>query len=96
MSVEAEENQTAEETTAEKEGGKLKARDASLAGKIVGGAEILLGSVALIVLVCLGKLSAEQAKELFALVLGCGFGVMAVFGTVDINLMLEKFSPYQK
>ena len=24
------------------------------------------------------------------------FGVMGVFGTVDINLMLEKFSPWQK
>ena len=48
------------------------------------------------VLVCLGKLTADEAKQLFYIIMGCGFGVMGVFGTVDINLMLEKFSPWQK
>lgn len=90
MSNEAEKQETKEE------GKGLKARDASLGGKIVGGAEILLGSIALVVLVCLGKLTADEAKQLFYIIMGCGFGVMGVFGTVDINLMLEKFSPWQK
>lgn len=74
----------------EKEG--LKAKDASLFGKIVGGAEILIGSIALIVLVCCGRLTAESAKELFSIVLGCGFSIMGIFGTVDINIMLDKFT----
>ena len=90
MSSEAEKQETKEE------GKSLKARDASLVGKIAGGAEILLGSIALVVLVCLGKLTADEAKQLFYIIMGCGFGVMGVFGTVDINLMLEKFSPSQK
>lgn len=71
---------------------ELKAKDASLFGKIVGGSEILLGTILLILLVCVGKLSATEAKELFSIVLSCGLGIMAVFGTVDINLMLEKFA----
>lgn len=70
----------------------LKAKDASLVGKIVGGSEILAGTILLIFLVCAGKLSAQDAKTLFSIVLSCGLGVMAVFGTVDINLMLEKFA----
>lgn len=70
----------------------IRAKDASLVGKIAGGAEILLGSITLVVLVCFGRLTADEAKTLFSIVLPCGFGVMAVFGTVDINLMLEKFS----
>ena len=94
MSDEAEKQETKEEP--KEEGKSLKARDASLGGKIAGGAEILLGIIALVVLVCLGKLTADEAKQLFYIIMGCGFGVMGVFGTVDINLMLEKFSPWQK
>lgn len=70
----------------------LKAKDASLFGKIVGGLEILLGSVALIVLVCCKKITVEEAKSLFSIVIGCGFSIMGVFGTVDFNIILEKFT----
>lgn len=90
MSENKEEVSAVEEITGEKKG--IKAKDASLVGKIVGGAEILLGSITLVILVCFGRLTADEAKTLFSIVLPCGFGVMAVFGTVDINLMLEKFS----
>lgn len=68
------------------------AKKASLIGKIVGGSEIFIGSVALVVLVCFKKLTTSEANELFSIVLSCGLGIMACFGTVDINLMLEKFA----
>ena len=80
---------TEETKTEDKKG--IKAKDASLAGKIVGGVEILAGGVALITLVCCHKLTAEEARSLFAIVLECGFGVMAIFGTVDLNLIIDKF-----
>jgi len=70
----------------------LKAKDASLFGKIIGGIEILAGSVTLIALTCCGKVTAETAKELFTIVLGCGFSIMGIFGTVDLNIMLDKFT----
>ncbi len=80
---------TTEENTSQKTG---DAKKASLFGKIVGGTEILLGSSLLLALSCLGKLPVTEAKELFYIVVGCGFSVAGVFGTVDINLMLEKFT----
>ena len=70
----------------------LKAKDASLFGKITGGAEVLIGTIVLIVLTCCGTLTVSEAKELFSLVLYCGFAMAGMFGTVDINLMLEKFT----
>lgn len=76
----------------ENEKSGLKAKDASLFGKITGASEILAGSIALIVLVCCGKLTTTQAKELFSIVLGCGFSIMGVFGTVDFNIILDKFT----
>ena len=68
------------------------AKKASLIGKIVGGSEIFIGSVILVALVCFKRLTASEANELFSIVLSCGLGIMACFGTVDINLMLEKFA----
>ena len=68
------------------------AKKASLIGKIVGGSEIFIGSVTLVVLVCFKQLTASEANELFSIVLSCGLGIMACFGTVDINLMLEKLA----
>lgn len=70
---------------------KGDAKKASLLGKVVGASEIMLGSVALIILAVTHKITVVEARELFSLVLYCGFSVMAVFGTVDINLMLDKF-----
>lgn len=69
----------------------IKAKDASLAGKIVGAGEILLGGIALIMLVCFKVLTVSEAKELFGMVIGCGFALMGVFGTVDFNIILDKF-----
>lgn len=80
------------EETEVKETKSGDAKRASLIGKIVGGSEIFIGSVTLVVLVCFKQLTASEAKELFSIVISCGLGIMACFGTVDINLMLEKFA----
>lgn len=61
----------------------VKARDVSLAVKI-GAVAIMVGGT---VLVGLGVLNLEVSE-----VLWLGFAVAGVFGTVDLNLMLEKFS----
>lgn len=79
-----------ENTTEEKKG--LRARDASLAGKIVGGITIFTGGVLLVTLVCCHKLTCDEARSLFPIVLECGFSIMAVFGTVDLNLIIDKFT----
>lgn len=82
----------AKEETRQSGGMKLKAKDASLVGKICGASVILIGSIALVLLAVTHRITADEARELCANVLWCGFGIMAVFGTVDINLMLDKFS----
>jgi hypothetical protein len=63
---------------------ELKARDMSLVGKIIGVFVILIGSV----LAWLGFL--ENAKIIDVVMVG--FSIAGLFGTVDINLMLEKIT----
>lgn len=75
-------NPTAEDSSAT-ESKKLKAKTVSLLGKIVGGVVILGGHV----LKWIGKLPSATSGEICA----CGFAVMGVFGTIDINLMIDKF-----
>lgn len=87
---EAEEEKAAVENSTEEKRGDAKT--ASLIGKIVGASEILLGSIAIIVLMGTGRLGTEDAKAAFKMVTLCGAGIAGLFGTVDINLMLEKFS----
>lgn len=75
----------AEETTElkeEKEKG-LKAKTVSLFGKIAGGLVILTGHV----LKWLGIMPNATSSE----IIGCGLAIMACFGTIDINIMLDKF-----
>lgn len=84
--------ETERNTGHKREGMRLKAKDASLVGKICGAAVILFGSLSLVALAVAHVITADEARELCSNVMLCGFGVMAVFGTVDINLMLDKFS----
>lgn len=75
----------AEETTEikeEKEKG-LKAKTVSLLGKIAGGLVILTGHV----LKWLDIMPNATSSE----IIGCGLAIMACFGTIDINIMLDKF-----
>jgi hypothetical protein len=64
------------------ETGGLKAKTVSLIGKIVGGSIILIGFT----LKCFHVLDCE-INELIKI----GFAEMAVFGTIDINIALDKF-----
>lgn len=61
---------------------ELKAKDASLAAKISAGVIVVVGAI----LKWLGIFSNCDINELCVV----GFTVMGLFGTVDINLMLEK------
>lgn len=70
--------------TLEEKNKLFKAKTLSLISKIIGVVVILGGHV----LKWLGKLPNAESSEIIA----CGFSVMAIFGTVDINIMLDKFT----
>ena len=63
---------------------KLKAKDCSLFAKILAGIIVVAGSI----LKWTGIFPNCEVSELCMV----SFTVMGLFGTVDINLMLEKFS----
>ena len=63
---------------------ELKAKTASLIAKIVGALVVLIGAI----LKWLNIFSNCEINELCVV----GFTIMGVFGTVDLNLLAEKFS----
>lgn len=63
---------------------EIKAKTVSLLAKIVGGLVVLVGAV----LKWLGIFSACEINELCVV----GFTIMGIFGTVDLNLLAEKFA----
>lgn len=71
-----------EEINAENKG--LKAKQASLWAKIAGATIIVSGHV----LMWLGILPNATSGEICT----CGFSVMAIFGTVDLNIIIDKFT----
>lgn len=84
MAEDAEKN-TDETSTAEvKEKKELKAKTVSLVGKIVGGVVILVAHI----LKWTGKLPEATSTE----IVGCGLAIMACFGTVDLNIIIDKFT----
>lgn len=60
----------------------MKAKFWSLIGKVTGLTVIVGGFI----LKWLGKLPGATSSEIMT----CGLGCMAVFGTVDINLVVDK------
>lgn len=72
------------EETKEEKKEIFKAKTLSLISKIVGGTVILGGHV----LKWLGKLPQATSSEICM----CGFSIMGVFGTVDLNIMIDKFT----
>lgn len=64
---------------------KVTAKSASLWAKIIGGCIIVGGHI----LKWLNVLPNATSTEICA----CGFSVMGVFGTVDLNILMDKFSP---
>lgn len=68
----------------EEEKKELKAKTVSLIAKIIGSFVVLVGAV----LKWLGIFSACEINELCVV----GFTIMGIFGTVDLNLLAEKFA----
>ena len=62
----------------------LKAKTVSLLGKIAGGTVIIVAHI----LKWLGKLPEATSSEICI----CGFSVMGMFGTVDLNILIDKFT----
>jgi len=77
----AEEN--IEEGQEEEGGKKVKARTCSLIAKVIGALYILIVST----LSFLGIFNAP-IKDICLI----GFAIMGIFGTVDLNLLVEKFT----
>lgn len=63
---------------------ELKAKTVSLVAKITGAAVVLVGAV----LKWVGVFQNCEINELCLV----GFSVMGIFGTVDLNLLAEKFA----
>lgn len=63
---------------------ELKAKTVSLVAKITGAAVVLVGAV----LKWVGVFQNCEINELCIV----GFTVMGIFGTVDLNLLAEKFA----
>ena len=63
---------------------ELKAKTVSLVAKITGAAVVLVGAV----LKWVGVFQNCEINELCIV----GFSVMGIFGTVDLNLLAEKFA----
>lgn len=61
----------------------MSAKTASLIGKIIGVLIIAVGHI----LMWTNVLTNADSKSIIT----CGFAVMGIFGTVDINIMLDKF-----
>ena len=62
----------------------FKAKTISLISKVLGVVVILGGHV----LKWLGKMPNAESGEIIA----CGFSIMGIFGTVDINILVDKFT----
>lgn len=62
----------------------IKAKTLSLISKVIAGVIIIGGHI----LKWCGILAGASSSEICV----CGFAVMAVFGTVDLNIALDKFT----
>lgn len=66
----------------------MKARDFSLVSKIVAAVVLIAGHA----LLWIGKLPNADSKGICA----CAFSIMGVFGTIDLNLVFDKFTPSRR
>ncbi len=62
----------------------MKAKDASLVAKIVAGVVLIAGHA----LLWIGMLPNADSKGICA----CAFSILGVFGTIDLNLLFDKFT----
>ena len=88
-----EEKETVAEETAAEEKKGIKARDASLAGKISALVLLIGGTITLVVLRIAGIIKDNDTLEaLSGVIVGAAFSILGVFGTVDFNLALDKLT----
>lgn len=82
-----------EKKTSEEEKKGIKARDASLAGKISALVLLIGGTITLVVLRILGIIGDNDTLEaLSGVIVTAAFSILGVFGTVDVNLALDKLT----
>lgn len=71
---------------------EIKAKDASLVAKFISSGLVLLGLLVMILLVIFKLMTADEAFEMYKCILASAFSLLGIFGTVDLNIMLEKFA----
>lgn len=71
---------------------KIRARDVSLVGKVVGMLIILFTVAILIVLLVLKIITPDMAETIFSFSSKGALSILALFGTVDINLAIDKLT----
>lgn len=77
------------ETIEEIKGTKgLKAKTVSLWSKIIGGTIIVAGHI----LKWINVLPNATSQEICA----CGFSIMGIFSTIDLNILADKFAKKEK
>lgn len=70
----------------------MKAKKASLISKIIAVIWIIAAHIVLLYLLGNGSVTADDVKILSPVINAVGFAVMGIFGTVDLNLLAEKFA----
>lgn len=69
-----------------------KAKTASLISKIVAVLWIVIAHIVLLCLLSTGKITSGDMEVVSPIVSTVGFTIMGIFGTVDLNLLAEKFA----
>lgn len=70
----------------------MKAKKASLISKIIAVMWIIAAHIVLLYLLGNGRVTADDVKIMSPVINAVGFAVMGIFGTVDLNLLAEKFA----
>ena len=70
----------------------MKAKKASLISKIIAVVWIIAAHIVLLYLLGNGRVTADDVKIMSPVINAVGFAVMGIFGTVDLNLLAEKFA----
>lgn len=69
-----------------------KAKTASLISKIVAVLWIIIAHIVLLCLLSTGKITSDDMEVVSPIINTVGFTIMGIFGTVDLNLLAEKFA----
>lgn len=77
-----------EETNKTEETKGIKAKTVSLWAKIIGGGIIFIGHI----LKWVNVLPNATSQEICA----CGFSIMGIFSTIDLNILADKFAKKEK